>query len=291
VRTLTRAALIATLVLTQGLLAGCLAPAVRAYQQTAAGQGLVAQQVEGRPFAHRVYLNDAAAAGSPGRLNVYLDGDGIPWRGYAQPALEPTARDPLVLRLMSLDPGPAVYLGRPCYLGVYDPARCTPWHWTHGRYSETVVDSMVQALHRIIDRHRVHDLTLIGYSGGGALAMLIAPRLVAVSGVITLAANLDLQAWVDHHGYSPLSGSQDPARQPPLPARVAQWHWVGGDDRAVPPAVVENGLAHQPDAHFEVIPAIDHACCWEAHWPRLLEIAAQPSHATRPGSTDRAVPQ
>jgi pimeloyl-ACP methyl ester carboxylesterase len=281
VRALTRGALIGALVLTQGPLGGCETPAIRAYQQTATAKGLVQHTVDGEPFAHRVYLNDAAVARHPGRLNVYLDGDGIPWRGYAQPALEPTARDPLVLRLMALDPGPAVYLGRPCYLGVYEPARCIPWHWTHGRYSETVVASMVQALHRIIDRQRVDELTLIGYSGGGALAMLIAPRLVGVSRVITLAANLDLKAWVDHHGYSPLSGSLDPAQQPPLPTHIAQWHWVGGHDRAVPPAVVEKGLAHQSGAHFEVIPAIDHACCWEAHWPRLLEVAAHASYPTR----------
>jgi hypothetical protein len=100
--------------------------------------------------------------------------------------------------------------------------------------------------------------------------MLIAPRLPAVDGVVTLAANLDVAGWADHHGYSRLEGSLDPSRQPPLPPRIRQWHWVGADDRQVPPRLIAQGLTQQTAARIEVIPGLDHACCWEAHWPRLL---------------------
>lgn len=285
--TLSPARLLATVGLIQGLLAGCQAPAVRTYEHTAAGHGFSGLEVAGDPFNHRVYLNRAASAPIASRLHVYIDGDGIAWHDHGRPALEPTARNPLVLRLMALDPGPAIYLGRPCYLGVYDPAICAPWYWTHGRYGKPVVDSMVRALTRILEDHAVRDLTLIGYSGGGTLAMLMAARLAEVSSVVTLAANLDVQAWADHHGYSPLSGSLDPARQPPLPAHIRQWHWVGGDDLEVPPGVLEKGLAHQPGAHAQVIPGVDHACCWEDRWPLLLKAVTREGQATRQDSPGR----
>ena len=89
--------------------------------------------------------------------------------------------------------------------------------------------------------------------------------------MVTLAGNLDIDRWAAHHGYSPLSGSLDPADLPPLPAGIRQWHWVGGRDENVPPAVVESGLVNQPSARAAVIPDVDHDCCWERLWPGLLE--------------------
>ncbi len=256
------------------LLAGCTAPGPRAYQDAAEGLGFRAAEVAGEGFTHRVYLNRAAARADVEVLHVYLDGDGIPWHGRGRPALDPSPRNPLVLRLMARDGAPAVYLGRPCHLDAKESSACRPWHWTHGRYSEAVVASMASALSRILERHPAERVLLIGYSGGGALAMLIAPRLPAVEGVVTLAANLDVAGWADHHGYSRLEGSLDPARRPPLPPRIRQWHWVGADDREVPPPLVARALAGQQGAALEVIPGLDHACCWEAHWPRLLDVVS-----------------
>ena len=279
--TLSPARLLATVALVQGLLAGCQAPAVRTYEHAAADLGFTGLEVAGEPFDHRVYLNRAASTAIISRLHVYIDGDGIAWHGPGRPALEPTARNPLVLRLMALDPDPAVYLGRPCYLGVYNPAICAPWYWTHGRYGKPVVDSLVRALTRVLDDHAIRELTLIGYSGGGTLAMLMAARLAEVSTVVTLAANLDVQAWADHHGYSRLTGSLDPARQPALASYIRQLHWVGEADQEVPPWLVEKGLAHQPGAHAQVIPGLDHACCWEDRWPLLLKAVTKQEQATR----------
>ena len=260
-----------------GLLAACQAPAVRNYHSTAERLGFAELLVAGDGFVHRAYLNRAALAGDIRRLHVYIDGDGTAWRGPGRPALDPTGRDPLVLRLMAQDPAAALYLGRPCYLGVDEPDSCQPWYWTHGRYSRAVVGSMTAALSSLLQHHPAGELTLIGYSGGGTLAMLMAARLTDVSEVVTLAANLDVQAWTDEHGYSPLIGSLNPATQAPLPARIRQWHWVGKDDAQVPPRVVEQGLLTQTAPHFEVLPDMDHGCCWEREWPRLLNKAVNDS--------------
>ena len=52
----------------------------------------------------------------------------------------------------------------------------------------------------------MREVTFVGYSGGGVLAVLIAERLDNVAGVITVGANLDTDAWTEHHGYLPLTG-------------------------------------------------------------------------------------
>jgi pimeloyl-ACP methyl ester carboxylesterase len=265
-----------------GALAGCAGFASHPLERAARGLGFAAQDQPGEGFVHRLYVNDGAAAmlagvpssASPGatvpRLHVYIDGDGTPWLGPGQPSPDPGPRNPLVLRLMALDPHPAIYLGRPCYAAPPDRNACQPWHWTHGRYAGTVVASMEHVLREIAARSGVRELVLIGYSGGGALAMLLAARLEDVTGVVTLAGNLDVQAWTDHHGYSPLTGSLDPAARPPLPSRVRQWHWLGEDDRAVPPGLVSAALSRQPDARVGILPGVGHSCCWEQEWPRLL---------------------
>jgi pimeloyl-ACP methyl ester carboxylesterase len=124
-------------------------------------------------------------------------------------------------------------------------------------------------------------ITLIGYSGGGVLALLIASRLDAVDQVITVAANLDVEAWAAHHAYSPLAGSLNPAVLAPLPARVHQLHLAGARDRQVPPATVASFLARNPAASFRIIEGFDHRCCWIEQWPEILALSELDSNTRR----------
>ena len=169
---------------------------------------------------------------------------------------------------MALDPDPSVYLGRPCYHGLSETSPCTSIVWTQERYSEAVVSSMAAALRHILRASTFDRLAWFGHSGGGTLAVLLAPRFPETTDLITIAANLDIDAWADLHGYSRLNGSLNPARQPPLPPWIHQRHYVGGRDRHVPEEVVERGSIDR--RQLIVIPSYDHACCWEAIWPALL---------------------
>jgi pimeloyl-ACP methyl ester carboxylesterase len=142
--------------------------------------------------------------------------------------------------------------------------------WTHERYGEAVVSSMTAALRRALGPDKYRKLTLIGYSGGGVLAMLIAARLERVRRVVTVAANLDIDAWAEHHGYSRLRGSHNPATHPPLPSSIRQIHLVGGRDDRVPPCLSRPVSERQLNARFLVFPESDHRCCWERDWPSIL---------------------
>jgi pimeloyl-ACP methyl ester carboxylesterase len=257
--------------------------------------GLAVARVQGAPFVHRVLANPAfvEAAGHPGhlgqlharaaggvqRVHVYLDGDGEPWAGDGV-RLDPSPQGELVRRLLQRDARPALYLGRPCHFTrAIDPA-CTPEDYTFGRYSPRVLDSLAAALAAALPTGEgaTLEVVLVGHSGGGSLAMLLAGRWQALPtlrrhrllGVLTIAANLDLAAWARLHGHTPLYASLDPALQPALPHGVRQLHLVGGRDRVVPEFVVRSGLRAQPGAEVRVLASHGHACCWLADWPDVL---------------------
>lgn len=250
-----------------GLVSACSAaiPA-REFDRQAIELSLLRTQVAGHGFIHTVYEN-----GKPPKTNVlhvYIGSDGTPWHGE-QPSDDPTPRNPLALRLMASDPSAAIYLGRPCYHLSADSVGCNARLWTSARYSPEVIDSMEAALESYLSTRNVDFVRLIGYSGGGCIATLLAPRVRKVDRVVTIAANLDILAWTEHFGYSPLIDSLNPADLPALEPGIRQLHLVGSRDRNVPPQTIERFRNVQSTAEFKSYEDFDHICCWESEWPTL----------------------
>ncbi|MBK1721542.1 alpha/beta fold hydrolase [Thiocystis violacea] len=235
----------------------------------AAAHGMQRRVIHSQRFEHLAYMQGDLE--SAREVHLYLEGDGVPWRGRYQVSPDPTPRNPLALRLMALDPAPSVYLGRPCYFGFATADGCNAWLWTHARYGPEVVESLVEAIERLLPPDGGRRLTLVGYSGGGVLAALVAPRLKGRVRLVTLAANLDIDAWADRHGYSRLSASINPADQPPIDRAITQLHLMGSEDREVPPATIARFIATNRGARTQLVPGYDHRCCWIQGWPGLLD--------------------
>ncbi|NOQ77433.1 MAG: hypothetical protein GQ475_06555, partial [Methylococcaceae bacterium] len=161
-------------------LIGCATPSQR-FNQDAVNFGFKSQLVETDQFQHQIYL--ANHLKKKGVLHVYIDGDGTPWERKRWIADDPTARNSLILRLMKQDKESSILLGRPCYYGLSDTSECDNKFWTSHRYSKQVVDSMAQALNSWLDQYDYKEIILIGYSGGGAIAILMADKIKKLSTV------------------------------------------------------------------------------------------------------------
>lgn len=285
--------LVALSVAALSLATACATP-VEHVRSMAVEHGLSHELRRGDDFEHLLIAGNAPDAwrehGPP--LTIYVDHDGRPWVGGTRVARDPSPRDPLALRLMlralehpraaglgaGTQDAPALYVGRPCHFGAGPADACHPLLWTHARYADAVVASMATAIEDWIAARggtvsaRQPAVVLVGYSGGGTLAVLLAARLPRTIAVVTIAANLDVAAWAGHHRYSPLAGSLDPARQPPLPPAVAQWHFVGARDEVVPGALQAGYLRRNPGARQIEVQDQDHVCCWRSLWPALLPV-------------------
>lgn len=249
------------------LLCACATPAQQA-DALAADGGLSRTVLQGTRFHHVAYLR--LGGGEP--LFLFIDGDGTPWTdGGRRVAEDPTPRRPLGLELaVSTRYGSVLYLGRPCYLGLAPSAECHPSDWTAGRYSRDVVESLAAAINGFAQGHGFREVIVVGHSGGGTLAVLVAPYVAGLRAVITIAANLDVKAWTAYHGYLPLSDSLDPTDSPPLASDVTEIVLAGGVDRNVPPALLDTYFARHPTAQLWTFTGFDHRCCWQEEWPTLL---------------------
>lgn len=221
-------------------------------------------------------------------LHVYIEGDGRPWIENRYIAKDPSPENPLALRLMMRDPKNSLYLGRPCYFTRYrsgdrgGDTSCRPAFWTSARYSERVVESMVATLEAFIERNTYSKVVLIGYSGGGTIAYLMAGRTGKINRVITVAANLDHSAWTRYHNYSPLQDSLEPIATS-IPQSVGQLHLRGGRDRNVPGSVLKKFMTGDT-ARWITFSDYSHACCWEKNWPDILAAFVDDAYSSAPNS-------
>lgn len=257
------------------LLAGCAGPAAfggsrAAVVDWAAQRGFAAATLRAGDFD----LLSLTRAGRSTSLTIYIEGDGAAWHSPWQPPADPTPLHPIALAMAAADAaGSVAYLGRPCqYLDAVALKACAAGYWTQRRFAPEVVDAYMAAVDSLKAKVGSGDtpIRLVGHSGGGVIAALLALRRDDVESLITVAAPLALGEWTRRHGVSPLAGSLDPALAAG-PVRAARAvHFVGERDKVVPPGVVETFIRTK-GGRLVRMPEHDHDCCWARDWPRLLE--------------------
>lgn len=207
-------------------------------------------------------------------LTVYIEGDGLAWLSRRRLSGDPTPTDPVALRLAALDPGAnVVHLARPCQY-VADSA-CDARYWSSHRFSENVISAIDQAIEHFRKRIGALEVSLVGYSGGGAVAALVAARRKDVASLRTVAGNLDPEALNRHFGVTPLTGSLNPADHAAALSQIPQHHFVGRDDRVVPGFIASGFAKKAGDTRCIRITAIDgasHESGWTERWRKLLSL-------------------
>lgn len=111
-------------------------------------------------------------------------------------------------------------------------------------------------------------LRLVGYSGGGAAAALLAAQRSDVACLVTVAAPLDTQAWTLAKNVSALSESQNPLDVAAKLRGMPMTHFSGGSDNVVPPSVNQQFM-QQAQTREVVKPGFDHDVQWLKAWPAL----------------------
>jgi hypothetical protein len=212
-------------------------------------------------------------------ITIYLEGDGLAWLNMDTPSDDPTPLNPLALRLAMQQPGgTAIYLARPCQYATPLPLQCTPELWTSARFSSTVVNALDEAVSQLKHQYRATHINLVGYSGGAALALLLAERRDDVQLLLSVAGNVDPSGWTRLHNLSPLQGSLDPLASLQQLRAGQVWLFSGEEDENIPP-VLANGVAARLKPQLPValrtLPGFNHHCCWDSIWPTLWRQAAE----------------
>lgn len=221
-------------------------------------------------------------------ITIYIEGDGFAWATRTLPSNDPTPDNPVALALAALDPAPNVaWIARPCqYTPRTENPACAEYFWTHGRLAPEVIRSIDDAVTAIKESARAPRVHLVGYSGGGGAAVLVAARRSDVGSIRTLAGNLEIDAFTRLHKVSPMTGSLNPGAAAKTVERVPQQHWVGGADTIVPVAISRAYLAamtRQHCARVTVLPGVSHYDGWPAAWRTLVPTlpACEPTPAAK----------
>lgn len=206
-------------------------------------------------------------------LTVIIEGDGAAHDRRGRPTADPTPARATGFDIARAWPdGPVAWLGRLCQFEARRDPLCRPQDWTDGRFSGVALAAADAAVDQLKARAGARQVRLVGWSGGGVLATLVAGRRDDVAGLVTLAAPLDLAAWTQSQGLSPLTGSLNPADAPAMP-NVPQAHLFGRYDPVVRPktAMAAARRLGGPHAIVDVWPQ-KHGCCWAR---AAREIAAE----------------
>lgn len=265
------------------LLAGCVRiPTLADREQYAEGivqqAGWHRQIISAGPFDLAAFVPNRAESRQRvknGILTVYIEGDGLAWISPSRPSLNPTPIHPVALQLALREPAMAAWLARPCqYVQGEHRRNCAVKYWTSQRFSPAVIKAGNIAISKLKQQFGASGLILVGYSGGAAVAALIAAGRHDVIRLVTVAGNLDTATWTRLQGLSPLKGSLNPADAWQLLEHIPQTHYVGDADRIVPQAVARAYVArfppqYQPD--IVVLPGFDHHCCWVDAWRGAMQ--------------------
>lgn len=206
-------------------------------------------------------------------MTIYIEGDGASWLFKTIPPRNPTPSQSLVAAMAAEDQNQFVmYLARPCqFIDVQTIKECDESMWTDGRFSTQVIAMSNQAIDRALLNVPTVRLNLVGHSGGGTLATLIAAQRSDVNCLVTMASPLDITAWARALLIAPLTRSQNPAEPNANLQQIRQTHYLGENDRIVTKESIGRYRNFPPQTEFITISGFDHQKFWLEHWPMLQQ--------------------
>lgn len=203
---------------------------------------------------------------------IYIEGDGNVTRFGGTPSANPTPKNHMTLNLAFKDKREnVIYIARPCQ---YTPMRmnpaCTTEYWTNKRWSEDSVDNINNVINLVAAKAK--NIHLVGFSGGGGIAILVAAKNKKVKDIITIAGNLDVEEFVKYHKNIPCIGSLNPIDYAEKVKNIPQMHFVGSKDSRVPFFIADSFVrkSNSSCVKYRIIEGKTHSKGWIDDWSELL---------------------
>jgi hypothetical protein len=232
-------------------------------------------ELRGGDFILRVYYR-FDSPGAP--LRIYLEGDGRAWLTKTRASRNPSPKNPVGLYLAAQEhKGNVMYIARPCqYVSFEKNPKCEYPYWTVKRFAPEVIDSVSAVIDSGKKKAGAGKLEIVGFSGGGAMAVLVAARRSDVIGIRTVAGNLDHRVWTQYHKVDPLRESLNAADVAGKVAHVPQVHYVGSQDENIGLYVAESfrsKAGRDNCINIEMVKGASHSQRWEQAWPDLISVS------------------
>ena len=238
--------------------------------QTANAKAMQPVDIPSHGFVIRTYqrLIDNNAS-----INVYIEGDGFAYINKSEASADPTPHNPVGLALALADSSDnVIYLARPCQYTLKKSHACQVSDWTDKRFSEEMITVINDALNQAKPNNSSQKIALIGYSGGGAVAALLAARRNDIQSLRTVAGNLNHQAVNQFHHVSPMPQSLNAIDIASQLKSIAQVHFVGGQDTVIPNFIAPL-FAQKVGAcaQVSIVENASHSDGWQESWPQLIQ--------------------
>lgn len=262
------------------VLSGCIAttfPYMRAEtaQRIAAPAWMIKRDINANAFSLRAYERIHNRGGV---AHIYIEGDGSEYTSPSEWKNNPTPKNPIALHLASKDNAQnVIYIARPCQYTAMasSTSSCDEKYWKDSRYSHEVIDAYNEALDDIASRYNISAFHMIGYSGGAAVATLLAADRPDILTLRTVSGILDHKTQRSLLSLNTLTDSQNPVDDALDLIDTPQYHFIGGQDATVPPAVVHSYLQAMPPTNCVQTMLVQEAAYedgWVEKWPELLKL-------------------
>ena len=245
-------------------------PSLTQLLQKASAKAMQLVDIPSHGFVIRTYQRLLA---NRAPINVYIEGDGFAYINKSQASLDPTPKQPIGLILALADNAPnVVYIARPCQYTLKESSTCQVADWTDKRFSEEMITVINDALNRVKPANSSQKIVLTGYSGGAAVAVLIAARRNDVASLRTLAGNLNHNAVNQFHRVSLMPQSLNAIDVANQIRQIPQVHFVGGQDTVIPSFIAQQ-FAQKVGAcaQVSIVESASHSEGWQVSWPQLMQ--------------------
>ncbi len=205
-------------------------------------------------------------------LHIYFEGDGLAWITKTLVSEDPTPLNPMTFKLLLKDNSNCkVYIARVCQ--YVNDSLCNKQAWTSHRFNKHIINSTNEVINQLKKQFKNESFSFIGYSGGAAIASLVANQRNDVTNLITIAGNLNTKLWTELKNLSPLSKSLNPVNHTDSIQTLKQYHLIGENDNIIPFEITQSYMAKFQNKHNIKYIKVNasHNCCFETYFKEIIK--------------------